>query len=134
MDKANKLKSYTFISILIAFFLCGCDFLDTDTQKVVGYLYVNYAQSASNGYVLVVMDGSGQNDNISEDYIQTLTGDDTVLLIKAIDRNDGSLRKFYELKHNKGQTPFSLRGINEGEYRKQLENIDNKYYFVAKTK
>jgi hypothetical protein len=81
MGKMNKPKSFTIISALVSFFLWGCDFLDTDTQKIVGHLYVNHAQSSSRGYVLVIMDGSGLNDNISEDYIQTINGDDTSLLI-----------------------------------------------------
>ena len=118
--------------VLITFFLSGCDFLDTDTQKIVGNLYVNYAQSISKGYILVVMDGSGQNDNISEDYIRNITGNDTVLLIKAVPRNDSSVSKLYVLHHSHGLKSFSLKGISAGEYYRQLKMIDDKYYFVAR--
>ncbi|MBS1755582.1 MAG: hypothetical protein JST34_16200 [Bacteroidetes bacterium] len=132
MDKANKIRIVSIIAALFMFLFWGCNFLDTDTQKIVGNLYVNYARSDSKGYILVVMDGSGLNDNISENYIQVIKGNDTVLVIKTIDRNNNSQKVFYELKHRKGYKPYSLQTINEEEYKTKMESIDDEYSFTAK--
>ena len=116
-----------FLFLLFFLFFISCDFLSTDDQKIVGNLYIISPYSETNRRQLFVyVDGSGINDNIIEENVSNIQGDDSMLVVHCIHKG---VHKFYSLKHNNGKKPLILDTISNKKYSQLVEAIKTKYKF-----
>jgi hypothetical protein len=110
---------------------CLLDMLNSDEQTVVGdIILVNSHVHKNNGFRLNYYTGN-YNRNLIQESVESLFGDDTVLIVKT---KDTTGYKFYQVKHNKGGEPISVQKIDSGIkiYNYYFNLVEHKYYFENK--
>ena len=121
----NKGLKSTFLYLLVLF--CSCDFLSTRTDKLIGNIYINNAYPNNiSTYHLLYIDSSGINDNVIEENILNIIGNENLLLVSTKEKER---IKYYYISHNKGLKPISTKEISDPEFHALSINIKIEYRF-----
>ncbi|MGC4099988.1 hypothetical protein [Ferruginibacter sp.] len=118
--------------ILMLLIYSGCDSFYAEEKTVVGnIILINDHVQKDNGFRLNHYTGSF-NDNLIQDYVVSLYGNDTVLFVKTRDTITG--HRYFEVKHNKGNEPIRVKELDSAAviYNSYSRQIDHKYSFEEK--
>jgi hypothetical protein len=115
--------------IVISFFTQGCFDIFTGKEKhIIGDISViNPDNVEDKGYRMVIYENE-YNSNMLDDYVIDVNGNDSVMLVKCIDKKECN-ELYYKINHNKGRKPLSVVKINYGAYSGLMSALDGEYDF-----
>ncbi|GAA4321023.1 hypothetical protein [Flaviaesturariibacter amylovorans] len=121
-------KVILFLNLIL---LTGCfDIFRGDSDHIVGNISViNPRNQEDKGYKLIIFKEEF-NSTVIEDYIDELVGNDSLLLIKALNKED-CMPRFYRINHNGGMKIYQVIMSDEGEYIQKSKQIKPKYSFYS---
>lgn len=124
-----KIKIQILFLFLSIFSIIGCfDILRETEQKIVGDISViNPDNQEDKGYRMVIYE-TNYNSNILNEYVVCLDGNDSVLLVKGVDKVKCS-DVFYKVTHNKGKQPLVVLQVSANDYTSLLEATQLSYHF-----
>lgn len=119
--------------IIVCCLLCTClgcwDILSEKQYNIVGNLSLINPQNQEDFGYKIVFYSDGINKNILNDYVINITGDDTVLVVKCVERSDCTSIRYYKIDHNRGLEPIIANVIAENAYSDALKSGTYKYRY-----
>lgn len=113
--------------------MVGCfDIFTAKEERIIGNISViNPDNVEDKGYRMVISENE-TNSNVLNEYVVNVNGNDSVLLVKCIDKKECN-ELYYKINHNKGQSPLNVVSINYGTYSGLMSAIDLDYEFSDDT-
>lgn len=109
------MKTKIILTLMFAYLLLGCDIFKGKERNIIGNISViNPDNVEDKGYKMVIF-RDGFNANVLEEYIANVNGNDTVMLIESIDKNECS-EHYYKINHNKGQQLLKIEALTNVSY------------------
>lgn len=128
-----KNKIQILFQFLAIFIFGGCfDIFKETGQKIIGDISViNPDNQEDKGYRMVIYEGN-YNSNVINEYVACVDGNDSVLLVKGVDKVECS-DVFYKITHNKGRQPLVVLSISFNDYTSLLALTQSSYHFDDET-
>jgi len=125
------MKGNSFVLLIILFLCVGCfDIFSEEQKEIIGNISViNPNNQEDKGYKLIIYEEQ-INKNVIEGYVVDVNGNDTILLVKAVNKRD-CYEHYYEVKHRKGQAIIKSVEIDPTKYLNLLNHIDSDIEFQA---
>lgn len=125
------MKSSIVATILILSVYSCTDIFRSDEHSIVGKLSVIDSNDEEGGrYKLVFYEREGFNSNVVNDYVVSIAGDDSCLIVKCLDRESCD-ETYYKIKHRSGDVIINVTEIDENSSNKLSTELPEKYIFFA---
>jgi len=117
---------------LVAFFFIGCmgcfDIFKEDQVSVMGDISLINPDNQEDKAYRMVLNEDGVNGNIIDGYIESVLANDSLLMVKSIDKKSCAT-VYYKIKHARGHKPIVPEGIAYADYLKMTEKQKFDFHF-----
>jgi hypothetical protein len=122
-------NKHTLLFCVTVFSSLSCDLITTKSDKIVGNIYVvNPKTQPDSGYTLIYMNRTGNNENILNEYVSFIKGNDTLLLVGCLNSENENI--YYRVKHQNGRKPISFINLSFKQFDSMLSTVTGKYVFA----
>jgi hypothetical protein len=125
----NMKNNLNVFCLSILMIMSGCyDIFKEKEVRIVGSISViNPRNQEDKGYRMVEYKDD-YNENLLNDYIVNVAGDDSILLVKGIEKLNCN-ETYYLIHHVSGHDPITAQKIDEKDYFHFLNTFKARYHF-----